>query len=215
MENLSYIPKAVVGKKAPAFEGAIWQNDAIKEISLKSLEGKWVVLFFYPLDFTFVCPTEICNFSDAYDTFTSLGAEVIGCSVDSIFSHREWAMKPRKQGGLAPCKLPLLSDITKQIAMDYGVLIDHGADNGVAFRATFIIDPKGVLRQMSCNDLPIGRSIDEVIRLLQALQFTDKHGEVCPAKWKPGKKTMKTDHDSNDLKEFWEKELTKDFSKDQ
>lgn len=124
-------------------------------------------------------------------------------------------MKPRKEGGLAPCKLPLLTDITKQIAKDYGVLIDHGADNGVAFRGTFIIDPKGVLRQMSINDLPIGRSIEEVIRLVQALQFFEKNGEVCPAKWKPGKKAMKADHDAKELKEFWNQELTKDFTKDQ
>jgi alkyl hydroperoxide reductase subunit AhpC len=124
-------------------------------------------------------------------------------------------MKPRKQGGLAPCNLPLLSDITKQIAKDYGVLIDEGENNGVAFRGTFIIDPKGVLRQMSVNDLPVGRNIDEVIRLIQAFQTFEKHGEVCPAKWKPGKKTMVADHDSNKLGEFWENELTKDFSKEQ
>ena len=124
-------------------------------------------------------------------------------------------MKPRKLGGLAPCKLPLLSDVTKQIAKDYGVLCDQGGDNGCAFRGTFIIDPKGVLRQMSINDMPIGRNIDEVIRLIQALQFFEKNGEVCPAKWKPGKKAMKTDHDSKDLKEFWEQELTKDFNKEQ
>jgi len=124
-------------------------------------------------------------------------------------------MKPRKQGGLAPCKLPLLSDLTKQISKDYGVLIDHGDDNGIAFRGTFIIDPNGILRQYSVNDLPIGRSIDEVIRLVQALQFVEKHGEVCPAKWKPGKKGMVTDHDSKELKSYWENELTKDFSKEQ
>ena len=124
-------------------------------------------------------------------------------------------MKPRKEGGLAPCKLPLMSDITKQIAKDYGCLIDEGADNGVAFRATYIIDPKGVLRQMSVNDLPIGRSIDEVIRLVQALQFFEKNGEVCPAKWKPGKKGMVTDHDSKQLNDFWKDELTKDYSKEQ
>jgi len=123
-------------------------------------------------------------------------------------------MKPRKQGGLAPCKLPLLSDVTKQISKDYGVLIDHGEDNGVSFRGTFIIDPNGVLRQYSVNDLPVGRSIDEVLRLVQAFQFTDKNGEVCPAKWKPGKKSMVTDHTSDKLKEFFENEMTKDFSKD-
>jgi alkyl hydroperoxide reductase subunit AhpC len=124
-------------------------------------------------------------------------------------------MKPRKEGGLAPCKLPLMSDITKQIAKDYGCLIDQGDDNGVAFRATYIIDPKGVLRQMSVNDLPIGRSIDEVIRLVQALQFFEKNGEVCPAKWKPGKKGMVTDHNDSKLTDFWKDELTKDFSKEQ
>jgi alkyl hydroperoxide reductase subunit AhpC len=123
-------------------------------------------------------------------------------------------MKLRKQGGLAPCKLPLLSDVTKQISKDYGVLIDHGEDNGVSFRGTFIIDPNGVLRQYSVNDLPVGRSIDEVLRLVQAFQFTDKNGEVCPAKWKPGKKSMVTDHTSDKLKEFFENEMTKDFSKD-
>ncbi len=110
--------------------------------------------------------------------------------------------------------MPLLSDVTKQISKDYGVLIDHGDDNGVSFRGTFIIDPKGVLRQYSVNDLPVGRNIDEVLRLVQAFQFTDQHGEVCPAKWKPGKKTMVTDHGSDKLKEFFENEMTKDYSKE-
>jgi alkyl hydroperoxide reductase subunit AhpC len=208
-KTLSYTPKAVVRFDAPEFSGAVWQNDAIKKVKLSDYKGKYLVLFFYPLDFTFVCPTEICNFSDAYPKFQEINCEVIGCSTDSIFSHREWALKPRKQGGLAPCQLPLLSDLSQDISKDYGVLIDHGDDKGAAFRGTFIIDDKGVLRHASVNDLPVGRNVDEVLRLVQAFQFTDKHGEVCPAKWQPGKKTMVTDPSDPKLKLFWEEELAK------
>jgi alkyl hydroperoxide reductase subunit AhpC len=206
---LSYTPKAYVRLGAPEFSGAVWQGDAIKNVKLSDYKGKYVVLFFYPLDFTFVCPTEICNFSDAYDKFQGINCEVIGCSTDSIFSHREWALKPRKEGGLAPCSLPLLSDLSHDISKDYGVLIDSGNDKGISFRGTFIIDDKGVLRHSSINDLPVGRNVDEVLRLVQAFQFTDKHGEVCPAKWKPGKKTMITDPNNEKTKKYWEEELTK------
>lgn len=213
--TLTYTPKAFIRKPAPEFKGTVYHNNEFKEIKLSDYKGKWVVLFFYPLDFTFVCPTEICNFSDAYTRFQEVNAELIGCSVDSKFSHREWALKPRREGGLAPCNLPLLSDITKDISKDYGVLIDHGGDNGVAFRGTFIIDDKGILRHLSINDLSAGRNIDEFLRLVQAYQFSDKHGEVCPAKWKPGKKTMITNPDSQELKSFWQEELTKNLDKEQ
>lgn len=182
---ISYTPKAYVRKPAPEFQGTLYLNDNFKEVKLSDYRGKWVVLFFYPLDFTFVCPTEICNFSDAAEKFQNLNTELIGCSTDSKFSHREWALKPRREGGLAPCNVPLLSDITKQISKDYGCYIDHGEDNGVAFRATYVIDPEGILRHSSINDLPVGRSIDETLRLVQAFQFVAKHGEVCPANGSP------------------------------
>jgi alkyl hydroperoxide reductase subunit AhpC len=205
--KLSYTPKAVIRQPAPYFSGPAWHESSIKNITLSDYKGRWVVLFFYPLDFTFVCPTEICNFSDAYKTFQEINTEVIGVSIDSIYAHREWALKPRKQGGLAPLSCPLLSDVSHQISKDYGVLIDSGNDAGVAFRGTFIIDPQGILRQYSVNDLPVGRSIEEVLRLVQAFQFTDKYGEVCPSKWKPGAKTMVTDPNDPKLKQFWEQEL--------
>ena len=217
MENsqntLSYSPKAFVRHSAPNFTGQVWHNNAIKKVSLSDFKGKYVVLFFYPLDFTFVCPTEICNFSDAYEQFQKINCEIIGCSTDSVFSHREWALKARKQGGLSPCNLPLLSDLSQQISKDYGVLIDSGDDQGIAFRGTFIIDGKGILRHATVSDLPVGRSVDETLRLVQAFQFTDLHGEVCPAKWKPGAQTMVTEHGNPKLDQFWEKELTQDYSK--
>ena len=209
--NLSYTPRAYVRFLAPEFQGQVWHNGSFQKVSLSDFKGKYVVLFFYPLDFTFVCPTEICNFSDAYPRFQELNCEVIGCSTDSVFSHREWALKDRKLGGLSPCQLPLLSDVTKDISKNYGVLIDGGDDRGVAFRGTFIIDDKGVLRHSTVSDLPVGRNVDEVLRLVQAFQFTDKHGEVCPAKWKPGKKTMVTDPTSTKTREFFEQELTKNL----
>jgi alkyl hydroperoxide reductase subunit AhpC len=161
------------------------------------------------MDFTFVCPTEICQFSDNNDRFQSLNSEVIGCSVDSKYTHREYALKPREDGGLAPLVIPLLSDISHEVAKDYGVYIDQGPNKGVAYRGTFIIDPNGVLRQYSINDLPVGRNVDEVIRLLQGFQFVEKYGEVCPAKWKPGEKTIVPEPDSEKTKVYFKEELGK------
>lgn len=160
--------------------------------------GKYLVFFFYPLDFTFVCPTEIIAFSDRAAEFRNIGAEVIGASVDSKFSHLAWTKTPRKEGGLGKMKIPLLSDITKSIGRDYGVLLE---DEGVTLRGLFIIDPKGVIRQITINDLPVGRDVDETLRLVQAFQYTDKHGEVCPAGWKAGKDTIIPDP-TNKLKYF-------------
>uniref|UniRef100_A0A3B3DPQ9 Peroxiredoxin-2 n=1 Tax=Oryzias melastigma TaxID=30732 RepID=A0A3B3DPQ9_ORYME len=152
--------------------------------------GKYVVFFFYPLDFTFVCPTEIIAFSDRAEEFRKIGCEVIGCSVDSHFSHLAWINTPRKQGGLGSMKIPLVADLTKSISRDYGVLKE---DDGIAYRGLFVIDDKGVLRQITINDLPVGRSVDETLRLIQAFQHTDKYGEVCPAGWKPGSDTIVPD----------------------
>jgi alkyl hydroperoxide reductase subunit AhpC len=153
-------------------------------------QGKYLVLFFYPLDFTFVCPTEIVAFSDRIAEFKALGVEVVGASVDSHFCHAAWAETPRAKGGLGGVAFPLLSDLTKSIAADYGVLLESGPNAGVALRGLFIIDGAGLLRQATVNDLPVGRSVDETLRLLQAFQFTDKHGEVCPAGWAPGGPTI-------------------------
>ncbi|KAI9328776.1 2-cys peroxiredoxin [Zopfochytrium polystomum] len=178
---------------APAWTADAVVNGEFKKISLSDYHGKWVIFFFYPLDFTFVCPTEIIAFSDRVEEFKKLGAEVIGASVDSKHSHLAWIQQSRKEGGLGHMEIPLISDITKQISHNYGVLVDQGDDIGLALRGTFIIDPKGIIRHLSINDLGVGRSVDETLRLLEALQFNAKHGEVCPAGWKKGDKTMIAD----------------------
>ncbi len=206
---LTYVPKAAIRHPAPAINATAYYNYDFTKINLDDYKGKYVVLFFYPLDFTFVCPTEIIAFSDVADKFREVEAEIIGCSIVSQFSHMEYCAKSRKKGGLGDMKIPLIADVSKQIAKDYGVLIDHGDDNGVAFRGTFIIDREGILRHISVNDLPVGRNVDEVFRLVQAFQYTDVHGEVCPAKWKPGEATMAADHKSDKTKEYWEQEHDK------
>ncbi|KAI9328890.1 thioredoxin-like protein [Zopfochytrium polystomum] len=190
-QSRAYIAK--VRDPAPHFTAEAVVGQEFKTISLDDYKGKWLVLFFYPLDFTFVCPTEIIAFSERVDEFKALGCEVVAASVDSKHSHLAWINTPRKEGGLGAMKIPVLSDITKQISADYGVLIEKGGDIGVALRGTFIIDPAQVVRQITVNDLPVGRSVDETLRLVEALQFADKHGEVCPAGWKKGEKTMFAD----------------------
>uniref|UniRef100_A0A6V2QIJ5 thioredoxin-dependent peroxiredoxin n=1 Tax=Heterosigma akashiwo TaxID=2829 RepID=A0A6V2QIJ5_HETAK len=185
---------ARIQKAAPEFTtDAVMPGGQFGSVSLSDYRGKYVVLFFYPLDFTFVCPTEICAFSDAADRFAAEDVQVLACSVDSKFSHLAWTQKPRAKGGLGPMQIPLLADITKQIAKDYGVLIEEGADAGIALRGLFIIAPDGTLRQSTINDLPVGRNVDEVLRLVQAFKFTDEHGEVCPAGWRKGARSMKAD----------------------
>lgn len=177
-----------IGKPAPDFSGTAVVNGAFKNIKLSDYKGSYVVLFFYPLDFTFVCPTELVAFSEAVDQFKEAGAQLIGCSTDSHFSHLAWVNIPRNQGGLGEMKIPLLADKSGKVSRDYGVYIEQ---DGIAFRGLFVIDPKGILRQITINDLPIGRSVEESLRLVQAIKFFDEHGEVCPANWKPGKKTIK------------------------
>ena len=179
---------AFVTKEAPDFTADAVVNEEFKTVKLSDYRGKYVVLFFYPLDFTFVCPTEIIAYSDKVDEFRKRGAEVLGVSVDSKFSHLAWIRTPRADGGLGGLKYPLVSDITKKISADYGVLVD----SGVALRGTFLIDKNGILRHALINDLPLGRSIDESIRMLDALHFFEQHGEVCPANWKPGALTIDT-----------------------
>lgn len=177
-------------KPAPVFKGTAVVNGVFKDISLTDYKGKYVVLFFYPLDFTFVCPTEIIAFSDRAAEFRNIGCEVVACSTDSQYTHLAWINTPRKQGGLGEMDIPLLADKSMKIARDYGVLDE---DTGVPFRGLFIIDKNQNLRQVTINDLPVGRNVDETLRLVQAFQFTDEHGEVCPANWKPGQKTMVAD----------------------
>ncbi|SJL17987.1 probable TSA1-thiol-specific antioxidant [Armillaria ostoyae] len=182
---------ALIQRPAPAFKAAAVVDGLFEDVSLTDYLGQWVVLFFYPMDFTFVCPTEILAFNDALAEFKALDTTVLSVSTDSQHSHFAWANQPRKEGGLGPdLKLPLIADRNMSISRDYGVLLE---DEGIALRGLFIIDPKGILRQITVNDLPVGRSVDETIRLIKAFQFTDKHGEVCPVNWHEGDKTMKAD----------------------
>ena len=206
---LGYTPQVAIRKPAPGFTATAWEKGKFRQITLEEYRGKYVVLFFYPLDFTFVCPTEIISFSDYAEEFLQNDCVVLGCSVDSPFVHREYTLKSRDAGGLGNMKIPLISDLTKEIGKKYGVYLDHSADNGVNLRGTFIIDVKGILRHISINDLPVGRNIPEYLRLVQAFQYTDMYGEVCPESWHPGDKTMPTDHDSEKLQEFWRENATK------
>ena len=198
--------KARVTLPAPAFSGMAWTEGTFKKISLSDYSGKYVVLFFYPLDFTFVCPTEICAFNDASQQYRDANCELIACSVDSHFTHAEYAKKSRATGGLGDMDIPMLSDLTKSISKDYGVLTP---DDAISFRGTFIIDKSGILRHTSVNDLPVGRNPDETLRLVKAFQHVDEHGEVCPANWKPGAKAMDASHTSEKTQKYWEDEHAK------
>jgi peroxiredoxin (alkyl hydroperoxide reductase subunit C) len=178
----------LVTKPAPDFTAqAVMPDNSFGEVKLSSYRGKYVVLFFYPLDFTFVCPSEIIAFDAALAKFQKKNAQVLGCSVDSHFTHLAWKNTPRKQGGIGPIQYPLVSDLNKQISRDYGVLLDAG----IALRGLFLIDKAGVVRHALINDLPIGRSVDEAIRVLDALQFHEQNGDVCPANWHQGEEAMK------------------------
>jgi len=179
--------KALIAKPTPFWESTAVINGEFVQLKSTDFLGKYLVFFFYPLDFTFVCPTEILAFSDRIEEFRKINTEVVACSVDSHFTHLAWINTPRKEGGLGKVNIPLLSDLTHSISKDYGVFLD---DVGHTLRGLFIIDHKGILRQITMNDLPVGRSVDETIRLVQAFQYTDKHGEVCPAGWKPGQDTI-------------------------
>ncbi len=180
----------LVGKQAPDFTAAavMPDNSINEEFNLKNyLNGKIGILFFYPLDFTFVCPSEIIAFNNRVQDFKDRGAEIIGISVDSHFSHLAWKNTPVEKGGIGNVQFPLVADLTKSIARDYDVL----TNDAVAFRGTFMIDKNGVVRHQLVNDLPLGRNVDEAIRMVDALQFHEEHGEVCPAGWQKGKTGMK------------------------
>lgn len=191
---------ALVTQLAPDFRAqAVMPDGSFKEINLVDYRGKHVVLFFYPLDFTFVCPTEIIAFSDAVKEFASRGVQVLSCSIDSQFTHLAWRKQAREQGGLGDIEYPMVADLNKQIARDYGVLLD----SGVALRGLFLIDKEGVVRHQLVNDLPLGRSVDEALRTVDALQFFEVNGEVCPANWKQGGATIKPDPKNS--QEYFEK----------
>jgi len=178
----------LVTKEAPDFAAqAVMPDNTFAELKLSSYRGKYVVLFFYPLDFTFVCPSEIIAFDKALDKFKEKNAEVIGVSVDSHFTHLAWKNTPREKGGIGNVQYPIVSDLTKEIARSYGVLLN----DSVALRGLFLIDKEGIIRHALINDLPLGRNVDEALRVLDALQFTEKHGEVCPANWREGEEAMK------------------------
>ena len=182
----------LVGRQAPNFKVEACVNGDFKEISLSDYKGKkYVILFFYPLDFTFVCPTELHAFQEKLEEFQKRDCELLGCSIDSKFSHSAWINTPKNKGGIEGVKYPLLADIQRTIARDYDVL----SEGGVAFRGLFLIDKSGVVRHQIVNDLPLGRNVEEAVRMLDALQHNEKFGEVCPANWTKGQDAMNANQD--------------------
>ena len=193
----------LVTQPAPDFAAeAVMEDGSFKKVSISDYKGQYVLLFFYPLDFTFVCPTEIIAFSEAVESFKQLNVQVLGCSIDSHFSHLAWRQTPRSQGGIGEIKYPLIADLDKSIAKDYDVLLP----GGIALRGLFLIDKDGVVRHQVVNDLPLGRSVEEALRMVQALQFFEANGEVCPANWKEGARSIKASPDAS--KEFFEAEYS-------
>jgi len=184
----------LVGKHAPDFTAAaVMADGSINEgFSLSDYKSKYVVLFFYPLDFTFVCPSELIAFDHRIKEFESRGVQVIGCSIDSQFTHAAWRNTPVNEGGIGSVAYPLVADVKHEICQAYDV---EFADAGVAFRGSFLIDKDGVVRHQVVNDLPLGRNVDEMLRMIDALQFHEEHGEVCPAGWNKGDKGMVADAD--------------------
>ncbi len=182
----------LVGKAAPDFsEKAVQGAEVIDGFTLSQFKGKYVVLFFYPLDFTFVCPTELHAFNEKLSAFNEKGVEVVGVSTDSWFSHAAWLQTPKAQGGIEGVAYPIVSDFNKTISADYDVLLD----GGMALRGLFLIDKEGIVQHQVVNNLPLGRNVDEALRMVDALQFFETNGEVCPANWNQGDKAMKPTND--------------------
>eukprot|EP00744_Colponema_vietnamica_P000682 GILI01001202.1.p2 GENE.GILI01001202.1~~GILI01001202.1.p2 ORF type:complete len:242 (-),score=98.74 GILI01001202.1:52-777(-) len=182
-------------KPAPKFTANAVVDEQFTKVSLDDYLGSYLVLFFYPFDFTYVCPTELTQFSDRIDEFTAIGAKVVAVSTDSHHTHLAWIRTPRNQGGLGSMKIPLVADISKTISRDYGVLVEDASDPmyGAALRGLFVIDPQGTVRSIQINDDQVGRNVDETLRLIKAFKFADENGTVCPAGWKPGDATIKPD----------------------
>ncbi|MBS1656606.1 MAG: peroxiredoxin [Bacteroidetes bacterium] len=179
----------LLGKPAPEFVAkALVKGEIIDNFSLKDFIGQYIVFFFYPLDFTFVCPTELHAFQERLAEFHQRNAQVVACSVDSWFSHSAWLNTPRNRGGIEGVEYPLVSDLNKTISKAYQVLKE---EDGIAYRGLFLIDRQGIIRHLLVNDLSLGRSVEEALRLVDALNYVEKHGEVCPANWRTGSKAMK------------------------
>lgn len=194
MDTEFYVtPQTLVGQKAPDFTAKACIGNDIVDFTLSKHgwdngdDSKYTVLFFYPKDFTFVCPTEIIAFSDAVAKFEERNVQLVGCSVDNEHCKYAWKQVPRSEGGLGAIDYPLVADVTREISEDYGVL----SEGGVAFRGLFLIDKAGTVRHTVVNDMPLGRSVEECLRMVDALQFHEQHGEVCPAGWTPGAATIK------------------------
>jgi len=200
----------LVTKPAPDFKAtAVMPDDSFKEVSMSDYKGKKVVLFFYPMDFTFVCPTEIIAFDHRLAEFEKRGVQVLGCSIDSKHTHWAWRNTDVNKGGIGKVKYPIIADIDKSVSRKYDVLIgsqpayvetadgeeETTVGGNIALRASFLIDEEGIVRHAVINDLPLGRNIDEMLRTIDALSFNQKHGEVCPAGWKDGDKGMAETHD--------------------
>lgn len=193
----------LVQQAAPDFKAqAVMPDGSFKAVSLSDYKNKHVLLFFWPLDFTFVCPTEIIAFSDRAEDFEKLGVQILGVSVDSHYTHLAWRNTPRTEGGLGQINYPMIADLNKEIAKAYDVLLA----GGIALRGLFLIDKAGIVRHQLINDLPLGRSVDEALRMVQALQYFEANGEVCPANWKAGARTIKPT--VNDSKKFFAAEYT-------
>eukprot|EP00798_Chlamydomonas_sp_ICE-L_P001506 gene1506-32884_t len=193
-------PLQLIGSPAPDFTAQAVVGEEFQEVKLSQFKGKYVVLFFYPLDFTFVCPTEITAFSDRYAEFAELDAQILGVSIDSQFAHLAWIQQDRNSGGLGGLAYPLVSDLKREIAESYGVL----SPDGMALRGLFVIDREGVVQHSTVNNLGFGRSVDETVRVLQAIKHIQEHpNEVCPAGWKPGDPTM--DPSPKGSKDFFKK----------
>ncbi|MBM9520504.1 peroxiredoxin [Desulforhopalus vacuolatus] len=179
----------LVTNPAPDFTAtAVMPDNSFKEdFTLSDYKGRYIMLFFYPMDFTFVCPSEIIAFNKAFETFKAANCEVISVSIDSHFTHLAWKNTPVNSGGIGDIRFPMVSDLDKSISQKYGVLLN----NSIALRGLFIIDRKGIIRHSTINDLPLGRDVNETLRVLDALQFTEKYGDVCPANWHKGDEAMK------------------------
>lgn len=187
----------LVGKPAPNFnaKAVINGNQVVDSFELAAYHGQYVVLFFYPFDFTFVCPTELHAFQDCLPQFEARNTQVMACSTDSWFSHLAWLTTPKAKGGIEGVTYPLIADFNKTIATDYDVLITQDGPVGASYRGLFLIDRQGIVRHQLINDTPLGRSTDEVLRLIDALQYFEQNGEVCPANWKEGKQAMQATRD--------------------
>ena len=190
-------PHILPRQKAPFWSGTAVINEKFEKINSEEYKGKWLVMLFYPFDFTYVCPTELIAFSEASKSFKDINTEIIGISTDSHYTHLAWIKTPRSQGGVGKLQFPLLADISKAVSKNFKVLVEDETDDlfGASLRGLFIIDDKGVIRSYTINDAMVGRSVDETLRLIQAFQHAEKFGDVCPANWKPGNATIIPDQD--------------------